>query len=171
MDDIRLFIKKNAKDKILLSINYLDTHNTYNYKYLGIPFQFKEYLPENIDEDGKIEMIINNKTLDNFIDIQLTLFDLFKYKTIDYIDIYIQKKIYLTKLIISDLYDDYYDDRQKKLICTRRFTLDGKEIIKLKFVAIENDITLYYQMESINDFDNIIKKIDEIMNSYLISSK
>jgi len=165
MDDIRLFIKKNAIAKIQLSIAYNNTHTTYKYKYLDSIILFNEYLPDfENDDDGKIEMIFNKKTYDNLIDIQLILFDLFDYKTIDYIDVYIQKKLLSTNLILTDLYDDYFDDTQNKLICSRRFSLNGNEIIKFKFVVISKDITLYYQTETINGIDNIIKKIDELLH-------
>ena len=165
MDDIRLFIKRNAKDKLSLSINYYDTYNSYKYKYLGNNIQFNEHLPSDVDCDATIEMILNNKTYNNYTDIQLALYDLFDYKNIDYIDIYIQKKILSTSIILSDMYDDYYDDINKKLICTRRLTINDKELMKLKFIIIEDDITLYYQTFSINGYDNIIKKIDEIISS------
>jgi len=169
MDNIRLFIKKNAISKVKMAINYEDTHTAYKYNYNGINLIFKEFYCNNdntndITNDSYIHLIYNHKTYESFNDIQLILFELFDYKTIEYIDIYLQKKLEKTQSFLTDLYNDYYDDIQDKLICTRKITSNESDIIKLKFVIIEKtEITLYYQEETIQGFDEIIKKIDEII--------
>ena len=111
MDDIRLFIKKIVpKDSIKLSIKYNDNYNTYKYKYYDNLLIFNEYFPIDYEEDNKIELIIGKNKYDNYNDIQLILFELFDYKTIEYIDIYLQKKVIKNNIYIEDIYDDYYDD-------------------------------------------------------------
>jgi hypothetical protein len=167
MDDIRFFIKRVApKDSIKLYIKYHDTHTAYKYKYYDFILNFKEFINYE-EDDSKIELTFNDITYDNYIDIQLILFDLFEYKTIEYIDIYLQKQIEKTKLIIEDIYNDYYDDVADKLICTRLLSLDNNQIIKLKFIVFEKtEIKLYYNNDVIIDFDNIIKKINEIISLY-----
>jgi len=161
MDDIRLFIKKNAIIKLQLSIKYKDDYTEYKYKYGDNLLIFKEY-------EDNISLTYNKKTYDTFNDIQLILFDLFDYKNIEYIDAYLQKKIYnKSSYNLTDLYNDYYDDYEKKLICTRRLSVssgDTTKELKLRFVVNhETDYTLYYNFETINGFDDIIKKIDEII--------
>jgi hypothetical protein len=165
MDDIQLFIKKNATSKLKMSIKYEDTHNSYNYNYNGINLIFKEYYTD--ENDNYIHLVYNKKTYENFNDIQLILFELFNYKTIEYIDIYMQRKIEKTSLHINDFYNDYYDDINDKLICSRRLTLDDLDVIKFKFVIVDKtEITLYYKTETIKGFDEIIKKIDELLKDY-----
>jgi len=161
MDDIRLFIKKNAIVKLQLSIKYKDDYTEYKYKYGDNLLIFKEY-------EDNISLTYNKKTYDTFNDIQLVLFDLFDYKNIEYIDAYLQKKIYNKSAYnLTDLYNDYYDDYEKKLICTRRLSVssgDTTKELKLRFVVNhETDYTLYYNFETINGLDDIIKKIDEII--------
>jgi len=75
MDDIRLFIKKNAITKTRLIIKYNDDHTSFDYKVNGVNFILKEFLNE--DNDSYIHLVLNNKTYDNFNDIQLILFELF----------------------------------------------------------------------------------------------
>lgn len=163
MDDIRLFIKKNAVVKLQLAIKYNDDHTEYKYKYGDNILTFKEY------EDDLITLNYNKTTYNTFNDIQLILFELFNYKNIEYIDAYLQKKVSRNSSYnITDLYNDYYDDYEKKLICTRRLTIttndNNTKEFKLKFI-INNDAdhTLYYNCETINGIDDIIKKIDEIL--------
>jgi hypothetical protein len=96
----------------------------------------------------------------------LILFELFEYKTIEYIDVYLMKKLEKTKMRIEDIYNDYYDDFNDKLICTRLINSsdEDKTIIKLKFIiSHKTEIKMYYNTEVICEFDNIIKKIDEIL--------
>lgn len=165
-----MFIKKAApKDSIKLSIKYNDTHNQYKYKYFDIPIIFKEYINEEGD-DSTIELLYNGNTYDNYNDIQLVLFELFEYKTIEYIDAYLLKKLEKTKMRIDDIYNDYYDDIEDKLICTRLILIEDNTIIKFKFiVSHKTEIKLYYNTDVISDFDNIIKKIDEIILSFTSS--
>jgi len=91
MDNIRFFMKKNATDRLQVSITYNDTFTCYKYKYNDNYLIFKEY--NQIEEDDNIELIYNKKKYNNFNDIQLILFEIFNYKIIEYIDIYLQKKI------------------------------------------------------------------------------
>jgi len=166
MDDIRRFIKKVApKDSIKLYIKYYDTYNEYKYKYYNTNLIFKEII-NNDEDDSNIELEINKEKYNNYNDIQLKLFELFEYKNIEYIDIYLQKKIEKSLYIIEDIYDDFYDDLNDKLISTRLIRKRDKPeiIIKFKFIVYnKTDIKLYYNFDVINDFDNIIKKIDEII--------
>ena len=161
MNDIRLFIKKNAVVRLQLAIKYKDDCTEYKYKYGDNLLIFREY-------EDNITLTYNKTTYNTFNDIQLILFDLFDYKNIEYIDAYLQKKV-STKpsCYIDDLYNDYYDDYEKKLICTRRLsvtTADNTKELKLKFVVNnETDYVLYYNFETINGIDDIIKKIDEIV--------
>lgn len=167
MDDIRRFIKRAApKESIKLSIKYTDTHNEYRYKYYDIPIVFKEIINSDGD-DSIIELVFNKNSYKDFNEIQLVLFDLFEYKTIEYIDVYLQKKVSKSLYKIEDIYDDFYDDINDKLISTRLLIKPNntdKEIIKFKFVVShKTNITLYHNFDVINDFDNIIKKIDELL--------
>jgi hypothetical protein len=167
MDEIRMFIKKvAAKESIKLSIKYNNTYTQYKYKYFDIPLVFKEYINEDCDsDDSRIELVFDGKSYNNYNDIQLVLFELFEYKTIEYIDAYLMKKLEKTKMRIEDIYNDYYDDINDKLICTRLINSDeNTTIIKFKFIiSHKTEIKLYYNTEVICDFDNIIKKIDEIL--------
>jgi hypothetical protein len=62
--------------------------------------------------------------------------------------------------IIDDIYNDYYDDTQKQLISHRNINNH-----RLKFISNIDDkyITLYYNFETITEFDDILKKIDELL--------
>jgi hypothetical protein len=164
MEEIELFIKKNSIDKIKKSITFKDNYICYKYKYLDYLLIFNEYTDDN--NKNSIELIYNKNIYKNFIDIQLILFDIFNYKNIEYIDVYIQYKIKNKKIILTDLYNDYYDDIENKLICIRRLYLNEEEIIKLKFVIEDYDITLYYKDEVINNFENIIEKINNLIDNY-----
>lgn len=168
MDEIRMFIKKVApKESIKLSIKYNDTYTQYKYKYFDTPLVFKEYINEDGDsDDSRIELVFNGTSYKTYNDIQFILFELFEYKTIEYIDAYLIKKLEKTKMRIEDIYNDYYDDFNDKLICTRLINSsdEDKTIIKLKFIiSHKTEIKMYYNTEVICDFDNIIKKIDEIL--------
>ena len=112
-------------------------------------------------------MVYNGTSYNTYNDIQLVLFELFEYKTIEYIDAYLMKKLEKTKMRIDDIYNDYYDDFNDKLICTRLITNnDNSDIIKLKFIiSHKTEIKMYHNCDVICDFDNIIKKIDEIIST------
>jgi len=159
MNNLRTFIKKNASDNYKLSIAYKDDCNLYKYVFDDYILLFKE-----INEEI-ISMNYNKKTYTDFNEIQLILFDLFNYKNIEYIDIYLQSK---KNIIIEDIYNDYYDDINKEFICIRSIIKD-EQIIKFKIIVYinndfnNNDFKLYYKHETIIGFDSIIKKIDELL--------
>jgi hypothetical protein len=162
MNDIRMFFKNNAKNQYKLSIAYREGYNLYKYKFGGFELLFKE------EEDG-ITLTYNKQTYTNFNEIQLILFDIFDYKNIEYIDVYLQFKIdkCKTSARIEDIYDDYYDDINKELICTRHiyitsdFSEQKEKIIKLKLVVIdESEYKLFYNNETIIGFEEILAKIN-----------
>ena len=160
MEDIRLFLKKIAKNQYKLSIAYREGYNLYKYKFdIGFTLLFKE------TEEG-IELTHENKTYTNLNEIQLILFDIFNYRNIEYIDVYLQHKIdnYKTSARIEDIYDDYYDDTKNELVCMRQILLDNdKKIIKMKFVVVEEtDYYLYYNDETISGFEEILIKINQL---------
>lgn len=161
MEDIRLFMKKNAS-LYKLSIAYRDGYNLYRYKFDDFTLLFKE-------TDNGVELNYKKKDYTNFNEIQLLLFDLFDYKNIEYIDVYLQFKIdkCKTSARIEDIYDDYYDDINKELICTRHiyitsdFSEQKEKIIKLKLVVIdESEYKLFYNNETIIGFEEILAKIN-----------
>lgn len=154
MDNLRYFIKKIATNTYKLSIAYKDDCNKYKYKFDDFTLLFKEI-------DGEVvSMNYNKQTYTDFNEIQLILFDIFNYKNMEYIDIYLQSK---KNIQIEDIYNDFYDDIKKELICIRSIIKNGEKIIKLKFVVYNHDhYELYYQDDIITDFDNIIRKIDEL---------
>jgi len=166
MDDLRLFLKKITKNQGKLSIAYRDGYNLYKYKFEGFELLFKEM-------EEEIHLTFNKKTYTNFNEIQLILFDLFDYKNIEYIDIYLQLKIEKSgkKIYIEDIYNDYYDDITKEMICIRNIRIndcDFKEqaiekIIKLKFIVIDDcEYKLFYNLETIEGFDEILTKINQL---------
>jgi len=153
MDNIRSFIKKIALNNYKLSIAYKDDYNLFKYVFDDFTLVFKE-----IDGDV-VSLNYNKKTYINFNEIQLLLFDLFDYKNIEYIDVYLQSK---KEIQIEDIYNDFYDDVNKELICIRNIIKDDK-IIKIKIIVYENEeYKLFYNYETIIGFDAIIKKIDEL---------
>lgn len=158
MEDIRLFMKKNAP-LYKLSIAYRDNHNLYRYKFDDFTLMFKE------TEDG-VELNYEKKNYTNFNEIQLLLFDLFDYKNIEYIDVYLQLKIEKARIPIriEDIYNDFYDDVNKELICVRNLIINEDKIIKLKFVVYdEHEYTLYYNTETITGFNEILEKINKLL--------
>ncbi len=153
MDNLRSFIKKIALNTYKLSIAYKDDYNLFKYVFDDFTLVFKEI-------DGEIVSLnYNKKTYTDFNQIQLLLFDLFDYKNIEYIDVYLQSK---KGIQIEDIYNDFYDDVNKELICIRNI-IKNEKIIKIKIIVYNNEeYKLFYNYETINGFDEIIKKIDEL---------
>jgi hypothetical protein len=163
--DLQMFIKKNSKI-VSLNIEYnTDEGDVYNYK---INAEGIDYNLKFITDTEIINMIYDDKTINNDNDIQLELFEMLDYKNIEYIDNYLQLKLkQKSHIYIEDIYNDYYDDINKELICIRNLisSNETKKITKLKFIIYNNNCELYYNYDVINDFENIIRKIDEIINS------
>lgn len=158
MEDIRLFMKKNAP-LYKLSIAYRDGYNLYRYKFDDFTLLFKE------SEDG-VELNYNKKDYTNFNEIQLLLFDLFDYKNIEYIDVFLQLKMEKSKtpIRIEDIYNDFYDDINKELICVRNLIINEEKIIKFKIIVYdEHDYKLYYNSETISGFNEILEKISKLL--------
>lgn len=162
MNDIRIFIRKIANDNYSLNIKYKNNKTFYIYQF------YNDINKLIFTEDNDIITLKYNDIIyNNDLDISLILFDLFNYKTIEYIDIYLQKKIrdfnntYPTNsIIIDDIYNDIYDDQTMILTYIRNIN----NIFKLKFIVDNhNNLTLLYNLETINGFNEIIKKIDEII--------
>jgi hypothetical protein len=153
MDNLRSFLKKIALNSYKLSIAYREDYNLYKYVFDDFTLLFKEI-------DGEvISLNYNKKTYTNFNEIQLLLFDLFDYKNIEYIDVHLQSK---NGIIIEDIYNDFYDDVNKELICIRNIIKDEK-ITKFKIIVYNNEeYKLFYNYETIIGIDAIIKKIDEL---------
>jgi len=167
MNDIRRFLKKNLP-KHSLNIKYEDL-NTYEYKFNHPIMGNREKIifKENEAEET-IELEYNKKTYNDMNEIYLILFDIVDYKNIEYIDNYLQLKLkQKSHVYIEDIYNDYYDDLNRELICIRNLICSNetKKNTKLKFIIYNNKCELYYNHDVINDFDNIIRKIDEIINS------
>ena len=144
MEDIRLFMKKNAS-LYKLSIAYRDGYNLYRYKFDDFTLLFKE-------TDNGVELNYEKKDYTNFNEIQLLLFDLFDYKNIEYIDVFLQLKIEKSKtpIRIEDIYNDFYDDINKELICVRNLIVNEEKIIKFKIIVYdEREYKLYYNSETI----------------------
>jgi hypothetical protein len=164
MDDIRLFIKKNSKEEYKLSIKYEEYDTIYKYKYPSYLLTFKENMNDNIS------LIINNKTYDNLTDIHLFLFNLFDYKNFEYIDLYLKQQIEKTPIIIEDFYNDNYDDFNNEFIAIRNLIIN-KKTFKLKFILKNNEFYLYYNLDIISGFDNILEKIKEIIQLIMYSNQ
>lgn len=158
MEDIRLFMKKNAS-LYKLSIAYRDGYNLYRYKFDDFTLLFKE-------TDNGVELNYEKKDYTNFNEIQLLLFDLFDYKNIEYIDVFLQLKIEKSKtpIRIEDIYNDFYDDINKELICVRNLIVNEEKIIKFKVIVYdEHEYKLYYNSETISGFNEILEKIDKLL--------
>lgn len=155
MNDLRTFIKRNiGVSNYKLSIKYNCPNNEVVYKYIisnpSCSLVFKE-----INND--IILTYNNCSYSNIYEIYIILYNLTNYTdNIDYIDAYIMK----SNTSIDDMYNDYYDDTEKQLISHRIINNH-----KLKFISKtdEQTITLYYNLETIYDFNDILKKIDELI--------
>ena len=158
LTDIQLFIKNNSKI-VSLNIDYTNDGDIYKYviNIQGLNHNLK------LIENGEIIMLDYNDTIiTDEIDMQLELFELFNYKNIEYIDCYILKKRNTIDFEILDIYDDYYDNNDDILICNRSFRKDDK-LIKIKIIYQNEEYTMYYNLEIIHGFDNIIEKIDLIL--------
>ncbi len=159
MEDIRLFMKKNAP-LYKLAIAYRDTCTLYRYKFDDFTLLFKE-------TEDEISLNYEKKDYSNFNEIQLILFDLFDYKNIEYIDTFLQLKIEKSKNIpirIEDIYNDFYDDVNKELICVRNLIINEEKRIKLKIVVYdEHEYKLYINSETISGFNEILEKINKLL--------
>jgi len=164
MNDIRIFIKNNSKEEYKTSIKYEDTENIYKYKFSSYLLTFKEDFNENII------LIINKKTYDNLTDIHLFLFNLFDYKNFEYIDLYLKQQIEKTPINIEDYYNDNYDDFNNEFIAIRNLILNEK-IFKMKIVLKSNDFYLYFNLDIISGFDNILEKIKQIIQLIMNSNQ
>ena len=156
--DIQLFIKNNCKI-VSLNVDYTNDGDIYNYviNIQGINHKLQ------LSEDGDIiKLVYNDNTFTDDNEIQLELFELLNYKNIEYIDCYIIKKRNIDNFEILDIYDDYYDNNDDILICNRSFKKNDK-LIKIKIIYQNEDYTMYYNLETIHGFDNIIEKIDLIL--------
>ena len=61
------------------------------------------------------------------------------------------------------MYDDNYDNIEKKYICNRSI-MKNEELKKIKIVIYdETEYIMYYDMEEIKGFDEILKKLDLIL--------
>ena len=164
MNDIRTFIKNTSKELYKLSIKYDDTETIYKYKYPSYLLTFKEDFNENVI------LIINGNTYESLTDIHLFLFNLFDYKNFEYIDLYLKQQIEKTPIDIEDFYNDNYDDFNNEFIAIRNLILN-KKIFKMKFVLKNNEFYLYYNLNNISGFDNIIEKIKEIIRLIMNSNQ
>jgi hypothetical protein len=158
--DLQNFIKENSKI-ISTNVSYTDEYDIYEYNVNieGVNHKIK------IMNDGDLLKIdYNDKIIDNDIDIQLELFEVFNYKNIEYIDCYLLKKQQTSGIEVLNMYDDHYDNNDGILICDRSFKKDER-IIKIKIVVYDNgaDYKMYYNLEEINGFDEIIKKLELIL--------
>ena len=114
MDEIRLFLKRVAKDTYNLSIAHKKYYKLYKYKFDKFILLFKEI-------DGEVvSLVYDDKTYTDFIEIQLLLFNLFDYKNMEYIDVYLQS---IKDIYIEDIYDDYYDSYDRRQLVKRIFVL------------------------------------------------
>ena len=164
MNDIRIFIKNNSKEEYKLSIKYEDNETIYKYKYSSFQLIFKE------DFNDNIILIINKKTYDNITDIHLFLFNLFDYKNFEYIDLYLTQQIEKTPIIIEDYYNDNYDDFNNEFIAIRNLIINEK-IFKMKIVLKNNEFYLYFNLDIISGFDNILEKIKQIIQLIMSSNQ
>lgn len=154
MDEIRLFIKNQMKNQYKLSIKYEENKTIYKYKFENYILHFEEL------EDLNINLKLHDKTYSDILEIQLCLFELFNYMNFEYIDIYLQNRVNKKRLIIDDIYNDYYDDYNNEFIAKRYIKSLN---LLLKFVLKNDNFHLYINTDEIIGFDNIIEKINEII--------
>jgi hypothetical protein len=164
MNDIKNFIKNNSKEEYKTSVKYEDNETIYKYKYSSYLLTFKEDFNENII------LIINKKTYDNLTDIHLFLFNLFDYKNFEYIDLYLKQQIEKTPINIEDYYNDNYDDFNNEFIAIRNLNLNEKNF-KMKIVLKNNEFYLYFNLDIISGFDNILEKIKQIIQLIMNSNQ
>ena len=159
--EIKTFIKNNSKI-LTSSVKYTDDgYSIYEYTINALGVNYTIQFIEN-DENEITAMKYNSMEINGTNNIQLELYELMNYKNIEYIDCYIIKKSHNKSFEILDVYDDCYNNNEDMLVCNRTFIKDNKKI-HMKIVYQYDDYTLYYNMEVICGFDNIIKKIDEIL--------
>jgi len=158
--DLQNFIKQNSKVNSM-NIKYTDEYDIYEY---NVNIEGMIHIIKILDDGDMIKLDYNEKILDNDIDIQLELFELFNYKNIEYIDCYILKKQQLHEIEVLDMYEDHYDNNDGILICNRAF-MKNERIIKIKIIVYDNgaDYKMYYNLDEISGFDEIIKKIDLLL--------
>ena len=158
--ELQNFIKTNSKINSM-NIKYTDENNIYEY---NINIEGVDHIIKIIDDGDKLKLDYNENIIDNDIDIQLELFELFNYKNIEYIDCYILKKQQLQEIQVLDMYEDYYDNNDGILICNRSF-MKNERTIKIKIIVYDNgaDYKMYYNLNEISGFEEIIKKIDLIL--------
>ena len=164
MNDIKNFIKNNSKEEYKTSVKYEDNETIYKYKYSSYLLTFKEDFNENII------LIINKKTYDNLTDIHLFLFNLFDYKNFEYIDLYLKQQIEKTPINIEDYYNDNYDDFNNEFIAIRNLNLNEKNF-KMKIVLKNNEFYLYFNLDIISGFDNILEEIKQIIQLIMNSNQ
>lgn len=157
LSDIHIFIKKNSKI-IKYFINYTDDGDIYNYK---INIEGLEHIIKITDTYSEIIMEYNSVIYNNNNDIQLKLFEIFNYKTIEYLDCYIINK--LNDINYNyDCYNDDYDNIKDKLICNR-FIIKNDKIIKFIFEFYNDELYMKIDNDNIIGFDNIINKINTLI--------
>ena len=162
MEEINLFIKKNVP-KVKMTVKYNDDNNVYTYKFNSQGIDFKLLFTET---ENNVSLNYDSKTITDFNDIQLELFDILNYKTLEYLDAYIIKKSIEKEIVFNDMYNDYYDDQNQQLICNRSLTFKNGLTKKFVINIYENtDYVLNYNLESIEGFDNVLAKIGEILEN------
>ena len=122
-----------------------------------------EHILKLIEDGDMISLDYNDNIINDEIEIQLELFELFNYKNTEYIDCYILQKQKTVEFDILDIYDDYYDNNEDLLICNRSYMKDDK-LIKMKIIYQNEDYIMNYNLETIYGFEKIIEKIDLIFD-------
>jgi hypothetical protein len=162
MEEINVFIKRNIP-KVKMTVKYNDDNNVYTYKFNSQGIDFKLLFTET---ENNVSLSYDSKTITDFNDIQLELFDILNYKTLEYLDAYIIKKSIEKEIVFNDMYNDYYDDQNQQLICNRSLTFKNGLTKKFVINIYENtDYILNYNLESIEGFDNVLAKITEILEN------
>jgi hypothetical protein len=162
MEEINVFIKRNIP-KVKMTVKYNDDNNVYTYKFNSQGIDFKLLFTET---ENNVSLSYDSKTITDFNNIQLELFDILNYKTLEYLDAYIIKKSIEKEIVFNDMYNDYYDDQNQQLICNRSLTFKNGLTKKFVINIYENtDYILNYNLESIEGFDNVLAKITEILEN------